>query len=113
MTVTLKELQDIAKELKLPGRSWMSKAQLQEAIPVFQKTGKIPDMERMVPKKKGKDVLPKIEEEAPVEVKAKVKPKEKKARKPTNSSWINWCKSYAKENGVSYKEALKQKALYY
>ena len=89
-----KELREIAKDLGLRGYSKMNKTQLTESIEGHVKTSK-----ELVAKS-----VPKEEPtEAPVPTKQKRK---------SNSPWVAFCRDYARENGVTYKEAMTKRSEY-
>lgn len=108
------ELRDIAKELKIRGYSRMKKAELEEAISQQLKglnEETVPVAEKPKP---SKEELLKELEASKAEAK-KPAPAEKidafekaastaKERKP--SAWHDYVRAYAKENGLTYKQAM-------
>jgi|TARA_R100000951_G_C2604863_1_gene169309 hypothetical protein len=89
-----KELREIAKDLGLRGYSKMNKTQLTESIEGHVKTSK-----DLVAKSTPKEEST----EAPAPVKQKRK---------SNSPWVSFCRDYAKEHGVTYKEAMTKRSEY-
>lgn len=88
-----RELRDIAKELGLRGYSKMNKTQLTEAI-----EGHVQHSKATVQKSKP------TEEPAP----EPTKPAPKQKRTST-SPWVEFCRTHAKEQGITYKEAMSKK----
>ena len=88
-----RELRDIAKELGLRGYSKMNKTQLTEAI-----EGHVQHSKATVQKSKP------TEEPAP----EPTKPAPKQKRTST-SPWVEFCRTHAKEQGITYKEAMTKK----
>lgn len=97
---TSKELRDIAKELGIRKYSKMNKADLTSAIESHVQSTKAPPEE------------PKLVLKEPAEASTVVRGADVRKGKPSNSPWVKFCKEYAKENNVTYKEAMKQKDKY-
>ena len=82
-----RELRDIAKELGLRGYSKMNKTQLTEAIEGHvqhskpETTEPVPEPTKPAPKRTGR----------------------------SNSPWVEFCRTHAKEQGITYKEAMSKK----
>ena len=89
-----RELRDIAKELGLRGYSKMNKTQLTEAI------------EGHVQHSKAEVQKTKSEPTEPVPEPTKSAPK-RTGR--SNSPWVEFCRTHAKEQGITYKEAMSKK----
>jgi hypothetical protein len=87
-----KELREIAKDLGLRGYSKMNKTQLTESIEGHVKTSK-ELVEKSTPKEES------TEPTAPV-----------KQKRKSNSPWVSFCRDYAKEHGVTYKEAMTKRS---
>jgi len=91
-----KELREIAKDLGLRGYSKMNKTQLTESIEGHVKTSK--------------DLVAKsVPKEETTEAPVSVPPKQKRK---SNSPWVAFCRDYARDNGVTYKEAMTKRSEY-
>ena len=89
-----KELRDIAKELGLRGYSKMNKTHLTEAI-----EGHVQHSKATVQKTKPEPTEPEPEPTKPA-------PKQKRV---STSPWVEFCRTHAKEQGITYKEAMTKK----
>jgi len=90
-----RELRDIAKELGLRGYSKMNKTQLTEAIEGHVQHSKA-EAQKSNPE-------PTTE---PVTEPTKPAPKQKRT---STSPWVEFCRTHAKEQGITYKEAMSKK----
>lgn len=101
---TAKELRSIARELGIPGYSGMLKSELEAALEAHEVgAGAAPKAEPAP--KVGAESPPTPEPAPKVEVQAE--PAAKKARRKVNSPWVDYCRQYAKDNGCTYRDALK------
>jgi hypothetical protein len=100
---TSKELRDIAKELGIRKYSKMNKSELTTAIEGHVQSTKAPKTETEEPKLVLKE---------PAEASTVVRGADVRKGKPSNSPWVKFCREYAKENNVPYKEAMRQKDKY-
>ncbi len=101
---TSKELRDIAKELGIRKYSKMNKSELTAAIEGHVQSTKTPKTE--------KEEEPKLVLKEPAEASTVVRGADVRKGRPSNSPWVKFCREYAKENNVPYKEAMKQKEKY-
>jgi len=95
-----KELRDICKELNIRGYSKMKKSDLTAAI-----EGHVKD--------RNTDENAKLTLKEPEEAQTVVRGSEVRKRgKPSTSPWVQFCREYSKENGISYKDAMSKKEEY-
>ncbi len=87
-----RELRDIAKELGLRGYSKMNKTQLTDAIEGHVQHGKAE-----VKKSEPTEPAPEPTKPAPRRTRASTSP------------WVEFCRTHAKEQGITYKEAMSKK----